>query len=193
MKPTRSHRTNNKILTVMVAALFIAIILMHCGCTATNLEKSSSRTETKMERQIKDQKDVKTTLFDRSKINEEDYSLHLVPIDPTKRMAHWTNLETGEHSYQNAIPYYEKKTKQTNKNITQEKKEAKTTSVTDQNKAITDDQNKEKSKFSIPWYVFLILGFFGFAIVVGLFLIYNLTKNLTRIAGVLPQYKNLNS
>lgn len=193
MKPTRSHRTYKKIITVMIAALFIAVILMHCSCTATNLEKTSSRTETKTERKIKDQKDVKTTLFDRSKINEEDYSLHLVPIDPTKSMAHWTNLETGEHSYQNAIPYYEKKTKQTNKNITQEKKEAKTTIVTDQNKAITDDQNKEKSKFSIPWYVFLILGFFGFATVVGLFLVYNLTKNLSRIAAVLPQYKNMNT
>src|SRR5690606_26362323 len=117
----------------------------------------------------------------------ENYSLRLVPIDPTKEIGQTTNPDTGEQQWRNAIPVYEKKTKQTDTDKTEETTEAKTIDTTEESKATTNETNKDKIKFSVPWYAFLILGFFGFATIIGLFFMWKLSKTVAPLVSTVSE------
>ncbi len=174
----------------MIVAFCIGLSLLFSGCTATDLKRSTSKKEVTADKSTAENQNIKSTLFDRSTITEEDYTLKLLPIDPSKEMGHTTNPDTGEQNYRNAIPVYEKKTKNTNKDVTEESEEAKTTTTEEKSKATTDETDKHKVKISIPWYAFAFLGFFAFATIIGLFFIYKLFKTISPLVGAVAELKN---
>jgi hypothetical protein len=186
MLENNCHSTNKKIIALMILLFFAALsMFVFSGCTATKLNRSTNKKKVALDSQTAQTENKKTSIFDRSTITEEDYSLKLIPIDPSKEMGHTTNPKTGEQNYRNAIPVYEKKTKKTNKDLTTDSEEAKTNETNDQIKATTDESAKNKTKLSVPWYAFLFLGFFGFATIVGLFFVWKLTKSISVFAGSL--------
>lgn len=174
----------------MIAALCIGLALFLSGCTAAKIDRHTRKSTITAEAATTQNQTKKNTLFDRSTITEQDYSLRLIPIDPSKEMGHSTNPTTGEQEYRNAIPVYERKSKQTKNDISHHTDEAKTNATTTQTEATTDETNKSKIKFSVPWYAFLILGFFGFATIIGLFFIWKLTKSISAFSGTLASFES---
>lgn len=167
----------------MLVVFCISLALLFSGCNAVKRSQSTSESEVTSETNSQENQNKKSTLFDRSQITEEDYSLKLIPIDPSKDMGHSTNPDTGEQNYRNAIPVYEKKTKNTNKDVTEATQEAKTIATTEESKATTNETTDDKIKFSVPWYAFAILGFFGFATIIVLFFLWKLSKTIAPIFG----------
>lgn len=184
-----SHRTN-KIIALILYVAFFATLYLFTSCTASKINRSTRKSDVTSDKNIEENQNKKSTLFDRSTITEEDYSLRLIPIDPTKDMGQTTNPETGEKQWRNAIPVYEKKRKQTQNNKTKETTEAKTKKTAETSKANTNETTKDKLKLSVPWYAFLILGFFGFATIIGLYFVYNLSKNFSAISGLVKNLEN---
>lgn len=174
----------------MLAVLFVAAMMMQCSCTASKINKATRTSEDTSATETKEKENKKSTLFDRSQITQEDYSLKLIPIDPTKDIGHSTNPDTGEQQWRNAIPYYEKRTTNTNKDVTTETEEARTKDTNQESKATTDEKALDKIKFSVPWYAFLILGFFAFATIVVLFLIYKFSKTLSPLTATVADLSN---
>jgi hypothetical protein len=174
-----SHRTNKIIIAAMLVAFCLGLALLFSGCTAKKMFKTTRKNTDASDIQTQAAENSKTNLFDRSRIKEEDYSLKLIPIDPTKEMGHTTDPQTGEQQYRNAIPVYERKTKHTDKDLSEQKIEAKTNNTTTKTKSTNDETEKQLTKLSVPWYAFLILGFFGFATVIGLYFVHKLTKSIS--------------
>jgi hypothetical protein len=185
-----SHKTNKRIIAAMLVAFCLGLSLLFTGCTATKLNRSTSKKVVASDKNTEENQNKKSTLFDRSQITEEDYSLKLIPIDPSKDMGHTTNPDTGEQNYRNAIPVYEKKTKNTNKDVTTATEEAKTNTTSEKSKATTDETEKHKVKISLPWYAFAFLGFFAFATIIGLFFIYKLFKTISPLVGTVSELEN---
>lgn len=179
----RSHKTNTVIAVVMYVAFFAVLYFMTSSCTATKINRSTSKSDVTADTNITENENKKTNLFDRSKITEEDYSLRLVPIDPSKAMGQTTNPNTGEKEWRNAIPIYEKKTKTTNKNLATNSEEANSTKIDQTAKAAIDETNKEKTKFSLPWIAFVVLGLFMFLSITGIFFIYKLFKTIAPLVA----------
>lgn len=184
-----THKTNKKLALLLYVAFF-AVLYFATSCTATKLNKSTRKSDVTSATNSQENQNKKSTLFDRSTITQEDYSLKYIPIDPTQYMGVTTNPNTGEQQYRNAIPVYETSTKKTNKDVTTEENEAKTTATEGISKATTNETNKEKIKFSIPWYAFLILGFFGFATIIGLTLIHKVSKNIAAFSGTIAAFES---
>lgn len=173
-----SHKKNVRIAVIMWVA-FMAVLYLMTSCTAAKINRKTSKNESASETKTNEAQNKQTNLFDRSFINEEDYSIKYIPVDPTKEMGHTTNPETGAQTWQNAIPVYEKKTKQTSNDITKATTEAKTTEIAAETKATTTETTKDKIKFSVPWYAYFIVGFFCFLILICLvilWMIYNKLK-----------------
>jgi len=185
-----SHKTNKKIIIAMLAVFFVALMLLQCSCTATKLNRSTSKSDIASENQTTENQQTKTNIFDRSRITQEDYSLRLIPIDPSKAIGQTTNPDTGEKQWRNAIPVYEKKTKTTDKNVTKQKNEAKTKDTNEKSEATTNETTKDKIKFSIPWYAFIIIGFFFFAAIIGLFFVYKLFKTISPLVSAISTIEN---
>lgn len=184
-----THKTNKKLALLLYVAFF-TVLYFATSCTATKLNRTTRKSDVTSATNSQEKQNKKSTLFDRSTITQEDYSLRLIPIDPTMDIGASTNPATGEQNYRNAIPVYEKSTKKTNKDVTTEENEAKTTATEAISKATTDETTKDKIKFSVPWYAFLILGFFGFATIIGLFFVYKLSKNISVFTGTLSAFEN---
>lgn len=185
------HKINKRIITLMLFLFFASLVVfLFGGCTATKTDHHTSSGRVVAETQTDAAAKKETTLFDKSKITEENYSIRLVPIDPTKLIGQTTNPETGEKQWRNAFPVYEKTTKKTNVNKTKETTEAQTATTNQKSEATTDETAKSKIKFSVPWYAFLIVGFFGFATIIGLFFIWKLTQSISGFSGTLAVFEN---
>ena len=178
MKAESSHKTNKWIIAAMLGFFLFGISLLFLGCNAAKINRSTRKTADTSEKKTNEEESRTRKSYDFSVHTQEDYRLSLIPMDPSKQMGVKTDPNTGEKTYTNAIPVYEASKKQTDTNITEETDQTKTTDTTENSKATTDETTKKKTKLSVPWYALAIIGFFAFATIVALFLIYLIAKRL---------------
>lgn len=187
------HKKNVKI-AILVYVLFLGTLYFMTSCTSTKIKRQKLKKQTETEtvvqanatQETNKNQNKQTSLFDRSLITENDFSIKLTPIDPLLPMQWATNPQTGVQEWQNAIPEYQASTKETNTNTTQETEETTQTTAkatTEETakasaKETTEETNKEKEKFSLPWYSWFFMGFFLFGTILWIIIYISIKKQI---------------
>lgn len=184
-----SHRKNKRIIAWMLFIFSMGLILFLIGgCSAMKLDKSTSKSTDLEKTNSSSTENKNTKQFDFSIFRQENFRLSYLPINPFKELRIATDNK-GNTILENAYPVYESSSRQENKNIEIEETEVKTNEAQEERIGTQEDTNKRKLKVSIPWYAYLLFGFFAFATLIGFYLIYRLTKNITAFSKQLNKFE----
>ena len=159
MKHPRSHKTNCRIIAGMVS-VFFAVMAMLCLAGCNTGKKTVERSKKLEENSLSSDTNTttRTTGFDRSIINTQDWQLDYEPIDPSKEMSITTDGNTT--TYNNARPSWSNKTTKEDRNTGHQIDQEQNKKVDETSKKVDDNKTSTKIWARVPFT--LILGGLAF-------------------------------